>query len=215
MNYTMASKGAKLVEIAGYGDKRQITATFAATMSGEFLPMQLIYGGKTDRCHPKHKFPEGFDICHTPNHWANENCALRLVKNIIIPYVNTTRRNLNKSDQKAVVLFDVFKGQTTDSVHLLLEENNILYVHVPNCCTDKLQPLDVSVNKAVKSFLREKFSIWYGGEVKKQLDSGRVPNEVVVDMKLSVVKEASAHWIEEAYGYIKESESIIVNGFNF
>ena len=76
---------------------------------------------------------------------------------------------------------------------------------------DQLQSLDVSVNKAVKSFLREKFSIWYGREVKKQLDSGKAANEVVVDMKLSLVKKASAHWIEEVQGYMKESESIIVN----
>ena len=212
-NYTMASKGAKRVEIAGFGDKRQITGTFAATLSGEFLPMQLIYGGKTNRCHPKYKFPEGFDVCHTPNHWANEECALSLLNNIIIPYVNATRIKLDKPDQKALVLYDVFKGQTTDRVHQLLEENNILYVHVPNCCTDQLQPLDASVNKSVKSFLREKFSIWYGEQVKKQLDSGKPASEVVVDMKLSVVKEASANWIEQAYDYMKTSESIIINGF--
>ena len=42
------------------------------------------------------------------------------------------------------------------------------YVHVPNCCTDQLQPLDVSVNKSVKSFLCEKFSVWYGEQVKNR-----------------------------------------------
>lgn len=31
------------VEIAGIGDKRQITAVFADTMAGEFLPPQIIY----------------------------------------------------------------------------------------------------------------------------------------------------------------------------
>ena len=46
-NYTMEERGASHVEIAGYGDKRMITATFAATLSGEFLPMQIFYGGKT------------------------------------------------------------------------------------------------------------------------------------------------------------------------
>ena len=32
-------------------------------------------------------------------------------------------------------------------------------------------------------------------------------------MKLSVVKEASANWIEQAYDHMKTSESIIINGF--
>ena len=81
----MAYKGANPVEITGSGDKRQITATFAVTMSGEFLAIQMIYAGKTNRCHPKHTFPEGFYICHTSNHWANEECSLSVVKNIIIP----------------------------------------------------------------------------------------------------------------------------------
>ena len=35
-------KGAKCVEIVGTDDKRQITATVAGTMSGKFLPAQLI-----------------------------------------------------------------------------------------------------------------------------------------------------------------------------
>ena len=173
-NYTMASKGVKRVEIAGYGDKRQITGTFAVTLAGEFLPMQLIYGGKTNRCHPKHRFPTGFDICHTPNHWANEECALSLLRNIIIPYVNATRKKLDKPDQKALVLYDVFKGQTTDSVHELLEEHNILYIHVPNCCTDQLQPLDV-VSLLSPFFVRSFLS---GMEVKSR------SNWIVVNLQM-------------------------------
>ena len=42
---TMARKGSSSVTIVGANDKRNITATFAITLSGEFLPMQLIYGG--------------------------------------------------------------------------------------------------------------------------------------------------------------------------
>ena len=83
-NYTMEERGASRVEIAGYGDKRMITATFAATLSGEFLPM---FGGKTNRCHQKHTFPADFDIYHNPNHWANEECAIRFIEKVIIPYV--------------------------------------------------------------------------------------------------------------------------------
>jgi len=39
----MEKVGAKRVEIVGANDKRQKTAVFAGTMSGEFLPPQLIY----------------------------------------------------------------------------------------------------------------------------------------------------------------------------
>jgi hypothetical protein len=37
-SWTMAPEGSKHVEIAGIEDKHQITAVFAGTMPGEFLP---------------------------------------------------------------------------------------------------------------------------------------------------------------------------------
>ena len=42
-NWMMAKEGSKRVEIAGLGDKRQITAVFSCTMSGDFLPPPLVF----------------------------------------------------------------------------------------------------------------------------------------------------------------------------
>ena len=50
-------KGAKNAPIKGIDDKRQITATFVISATGEFLPMQLIYPGKTKRCLPNFQSP--------------------------------------------------------------------------------------------------------------------------------------------------------------
>ena len=54
--YTFDLKGSKTVLIKGVDDKRQITATFTVTASGSFLPIQLIYSGKTKRSLPKFDF---------------------------------------------------------------------------------------------------------------------------------------------------------------
>jgi hypothetical protein len=54
----MEKKGAKRVEIAGVDDKRQITAVFIATAVGDFLPMQVIYQGKTAASLPAFNFPD-------------------------------------------------------------------------------------------------------------------------------------------------------------
>ena len=51
-NKTLAKKGCKSVPIAGSADKRMFTATFSITLTGEFLPIQLIYGGKTKEKYP-------------------------------------------------------------------------------------------------------------------------------------------------------------------
>ena len=59
--------------------------------------------------------------------------------------------------QPALIIFDVFRGQTVPEVLELLEENHIYVVFVPSNCTDKLQPLDLSVNKPAKDHLWQKF----------------------------------------------------------
>ena len=64
-NWTINEKEAKKVDVEGLNDKCQFTGTFAGTLSGVFLPMQLLYHGKTDRVHPHYQFPSGFDIWHT------------------------------------------------------------------------------------------------------------------------------------------------------
>ena len=48
----MKKEEAKRIEIKGLGDKKQIMAVFGGTLTGEFLPIQLVYQGSTTRCHP-------------------------------------------------------------------------------------------------------------------------------------------------------------------
>ena len=45
--YTFCVKGTTTVPIKGVDDKRQITTTFTVSASGVFLPIKLIYQGKT------------------------------------------------------------------------------------------------------------------------------------------------------------------------
>ena len=66
--YTFSSKGSTNVPIKGFDDKRQINATFLVSASGSFLPMQLIYKGKSERSLPKFTFPSSFHVTFTPNH---------------------------------------------------------------------------------------------------------------------------------------------------
>ena len=47
-NHTFHKNGASSVPLAGKDEKKQITGTFTVSKSGYFLPMQLIYEGKTD-----------------------------------------------------------------------------------------------------------------------------------------------------------------------
>ena len=59
----------KRVEISGVDNKHQITAIFCGSLTGDFLPLQLIYKDKTARCHPKFDFPVDWHVTHSPKHW--------------------------------------------------------------------------------------------------------------------------------------------------
>ena len=131
---------------------------------------------------------------------------------IIVPYITEKRKQLwISSNHPALVIFDVFKGQCTEEVCKLLEDSNILYTLVPANCTDKLQPLDLSVNKPAKDFMKRQFQNWYGEMICKQLED-KVEEEV--DMRLSIMKPLSARWLIDMHKYFVDHPSIIVNGFH-
>ena len=59
------------------------------------------------------------------------------------------------------MITDNFKGQVTKDALTLMDSNNINVILLPPNMTDKLQTLDVSVNKPAKSFSKRKFEEWY------------------------------------------------------
>ena len=136
------------MEMAGVGDKRQITAVFLQHHTRRFPPcVQLIYQGKSQRCHPRHQFPSRWDITH--------------VENV---------RHLLGDRKPAIVIIDNFKAQITAPVNALLEEHNIHVCLLPANTTNLLQPMDISVNTPAKDFLKRKFQEWYSNQVMEQLE---------------------------------------------
>ena len=85
--YTFNFKGAKNVTINGIDDRRQITATFAISATGEFLPMQLIYFGKTKRCLRNFPFPHPFQVNYTENYGSNQRKAIEHFEKVIFLYL--------------------------------------------------------------------------------------------------------------------------------
>ena len=89
---------------------------------------------------------------------------IQYIIHIILPYVEAMRESLGEEDAPALVIMDNFKGQITSK---LLEENSIHTCILPPNTTDLLQPMDLSVNKPAKEFLRQKFQEWYADQVVK------------------------------------------------
>ena len=89
------------------------------------------------------------------------------IQKIILLYLDRKCKELKLSaEQPAALIFDNFKGQYTTELLKLLNSNVIL---IPANCTDRLQPLGISVNKAAKELLRKKVHQWYAMQVCAQL----------------------------------------------
>jgi len=99
-----------------------------------------------------------------------------------------------------------------------LSENNIKVVYVSVCCTDRLQPLNVSVQKAIKNHLQQSFEDWYADEIVKQLNENKgseSEDEVIqpVDLSLTRLKPLSAKWLIKMIQHIKNNPQIVRSGF--
>ena len=107
-----------------------------------------------------------------------------------------------------MAIYDEFKGQLTPGIFSLLEANQVFVVKVPPNCTDCLQPMDLSLNKAVKEFLRKNFKI--GTLVRSKA--------FVTQMKVSLpwiyrLKPLGVDWLVKAHQYLQNNTSLAKNGF--
>ena len=215
-NWTMAKQGSKKVKIAGVDDKRQITVVLAGTLTGELLPLQLIYQGKTKQCLPRVKFPDDWLISFTPNHWCNEITMETYIRQVIAPFICKKRELLHlSSTHRALCIFDNFSAQCTSKILQLLDDNYIDVVFVPPNCTDQLQPLDLSFNKPVKDFMRGKFQEWYSNQVLQNYEdepsgcAGMKP----IQFPMSQMKPLGAQWLIELHQHMLTCPETIRNGF--
>ena len=205
---TMAARNSQSVPIKGLTDKRNITLTFTISMAGDFLPMQVIYQGKTKLSLPRNfSFPKGFCVTQNPKHYSNETETLKLIDEVTHPYLVQKRKELKlRQTQKAILIWDVFRGQKTQRVLSKLSSLNIEVVSVPANMTHFFQPLDLTVNGPAKKFCKDKFTSWYSADVQRQIENGTRIEDIEVDLRLSVLKPVHAAWLVDLYNYLASTE---------
>lgn len=102
---------------------------------------------------PPKRFSISFRFCisHNEKHWSNEEETIKLIDTIIVPYIVKQRSELNlPTTQKALVIWNVFKGQVTRTVLDKLKSLDCEFVAVPANMTHFFQPLDLTVNRSAK-----------------------------------------------------------------
>ena len=92
---TLAPKNSKHVAIFGTSNEKAITGTFVITLDGHCVPFELIYGDKTTRNLPKFKSPKKFSLSVNGKHFSNTQEPLKILREIVIPYVIQQRQGKN------------------------------------------------------------------------------------------------------------------------
>ena len=111
--------------------------------------------GKDDkhRCIPKVELPDDWHVTFSVNHRSNEGTMTDYIEKILLQYMETKRKELQLTRcYPALVIFDNFKAQYTAEILQILDDHHIYVILLPPNCTDRLQPMDLSVNKPAKDF---------------------------------------------------------------
>ena len=75
-------------------------------------------------------FPDGFSLSANKSHYSKEEEALTFINEIVLPYVQNERGKLGCENQEALLIFDLFRGQTTDKILNVLKDNHLLVTKV-------------------------------------------------------------------------------------
>lgn len=160
------------MEIVGQEDKRQIFALLTCSMSGKIPPPQRLYQGKTQHCTPTSvRFPKGWHVHYSKNHWSNEITMWRFVDTILLPYINKMLDSFDlPSKQLVLCVINIFAAHRKESFPKKRErkKNGIIAKFIPGGCTGELQPLDLSGNSQFKDLLKKPICdlVWYRNEKK-------------------------------------------------
>jgi hypothetical protein len=108
---TYAPRGLKQVEVVGKDEKRGFTLVVGISMSGEVLPFQAIYAGKTNRSLPSPEAPNYQQATEVlkfrfesggNNHWSTLSTMKSYVEHILVTILQQTHRQ----DQSNLCLAD-------------------------------------------------------------------------------------------------------------
>ena len=165
---------------------------------------------------PKVNFLKEFSLSVNEKHFSNTQESLKLIEDVINPYVKEQRKRLGRnSDQMVLLIIDVFRGQMTEPVINILKEYNICLIKVSVNITGIFQPLDLTVNRSAKSLFKRKFTQWYLSQIQRGMESGKDIDQIEVKLNLTTLKPLHAAWIMEFYDLMvsDQGKSVIRNGW--
>ena len=160
----MEPKGTKRVKITGVGNKHQIQLCCVAKWMGTSCLLNSFTSGKQQPVSHNTSF---LMIGTSPVLKTTGQMRRRY----IIPYLQKTIEELGLPPEQAALAL-LMSSKASRHKMLLFYSTTSLWLPIPANCTDRLQPMYLSENKAANKFMHSRFREWYAMEVQKHLDSG-------------------------------------------
>jgi hypothetical protein len=201
---TYEKSGSKQVAVIGAEDKRQITACIASSLAGDLLPLQLIFQGKTDACHPPATASAKaalVHITHSENHWSNQQTMQQWIDFVLMPYVERQISSLALApDTKVVLVLDVWAVHKSEDFRRYLRTHHprVHLVFVPANCTSQLQVADVVLQRPFKHGIRRRFNEWAARIIQEQIDQNDILG-LSPYLKMSVIKPLILQWCVDSW----------------
>lgn len=217
-SWTYERIGSSSVAVVGAEDKRQLTACVAASLSGDLLPLQLIFEGKTERSLPAAtaaSLAARVDITHSSNHWSSQQTMQRYVTHVIMPHVGRMiELHELATDAHVVLLLDAWAVHKSAEFRtwIAAEHPRIHLVYVPANCTSKLQLADVALQRPFKNGVTQLFNHWAAQRVAEQIRANEVGG-IAELLTMKRLKPLVVEWCCSSWRDLRERKQLILDGW--
>jgi hypothetical protein len=106
---------------------------------------------------------------------------------VLIPW-----KNMNAPGVVPLLILDAYRVHMMGNIMNRIQSLGIEVIHIPAGCTYLCQPVDVGINKTIKTAMREKWEDW-------MIDGGGLVNGVAKEPSRKMVAE----WILDVYNNIQ------------
>jgi hypothetical protein len=215
-----APTGDRQVSVVGTEEKRAFTLMVAIALSGDVLPLQAIYSGKTVRSLPDSKAPgmddarqHGLllDFSGNDHYWATQASMRNWVMCSVVPFFNDMReRHGLPATQRCILQIDLW------AVHRSLEFRTwmakmypwITIHYIPGGCTGLFQACDLLVNRALKLAIQQASHADVVQETLRALEFGTAPKDVRLDTTVKTLRNRSVRWIVAGHKAISDVDLV-------
>ncbi|XP_022204364.2 uncharacterized protein LOC111060980 [Nilaparvata lugens] len=150
----LASKGSKQVSKCTSGERGTLVTTCCiVSASGNSLPPAMVFPRKNYKEHMINGAPAGTLGLVTSNGWMTGEAFISVMKHFI-------KHSGSTMENPTILICDNHESHLTIETIDLAKQNGVIIVTLPPHCSNKLQPLDISVYQPFKAYYNTAVDSW-------------------------------------------------------